>query len=151
MTREEEENFALQVRQLHPDIIWIGLGTPKQERFMFQYLPMLDAKLMVGVGAAFLFHTGEIKDSPQWVKRAGLQWLHRLVQEPTRLWRRYLLNVPAFLLQASLQVAGLHHSPLKIGPNQLQPTSSHEGGIAYGCDLQSTELSQSQREPCIYE
>jgi N-acetylglucosaminyldiphosphoundecaprenol N-acetyl-beta-D-mannosaminyltransferase len=151
MTYEEEENFALQVRQLHPDIIWVGLSTPKQDHFMFQYLPMLDTKLMVGVGAAFLYHTGEIRDSPQWVKRAGLQWLHRLMQEPTRLWRRYLLNVPAFLLQASLQVAGLQHFPLKIGPNLLQPASSHVGGISCRVDLQSTDLSQSQREPCIHE
>ena len=73
---------------------------------MARYLPMLETKLMVGVGAAFLFHTGAIKDSPAWVKRAGLQWLHRLLQEPARLWRRYLVNVPLFLLQAVLQLAG---------------------------------------------
>ena len=74
---------------------------------MFRYLPLLETKLMIGVGAAFLFHTGAIQDSPAWVKRAGLQWLHRLCQEPARLWSRYLVNVPLFLFQAMLQVCGL--------------------------------------------
>jgi len=107
MSAEEESELATQVQALQPDIFWVGMSTPKQERFMAHYLPMLETKLMVGVGAAFLFHTGAIKDSPAWVKRAGLQWLHRLLQEPARLWRRYLVNVPLFLLQAVLQLAGL--------------------------------------------
>jgi N-acetylglucosaminyldiphosphoundecaprenol N-acetyl-beta-D-mannosaminyltransferase len=107
MSTEEENELATQVRQLQPDIIWVGLSTPKQDRFMFRYLPMLETKLMVGVGAAFLFHTGAIKDSPAWIKRSGLQWLHRLLQEPARLWRRYLVNVPLFLFHAVLQLTGL--------------------------------------------
>jgi N-acetylglucosaminyldiphosphoundecaprenol N-acetyl-beta-D-mannosaminyltransferase len=107
MSEEEESELVTQVRALQPDIFWVGLSTPKQERFMARYLPMLETKLMVGVGAAFLFHTGAIKDSPEWVKRAGLQWFHRLLQEPARLWRRYLVNVPLFLLQAVLQLTGL--------------------------------------------
>jgi N-acetylglucosaminyldiphosphoundecaprenol N-acetyl-beta-D-mannosaminyltransferase len=107
MSSEEEGALAVQIRQLQPDIVWVGLSTPKQERFMAQYLPLLETNLMVGVGAAFLFHTGAIKDSPAWVKRSGLQWLHRLLQEPTRLWRRYFVNIPLFLLQAALQLFGL--------------------------------------------
>jgi len=107
MTAEEDDQLASQVKLLQPDIIWVGLSTPKQDRFMFRYLPLLETKLMIGVGAAFLFHTGAIQDSPAWVKRAGLQWLHRLCQEPARLWSRYLVNVPLFLFQAMLQVCGL--------------------------------------------
>jgi len=107
MAAEEEDQLATQVRLLQPDIIWVGLSTPKQDRFMFRYLPRLETKLMIGVGAAFLFHTGAIQDSPGWVKRAGLQWLHRLYQEPTRLWSRYLVNVPLFLFQAALQISGV--------------------------------------------
>lgn len=64
---------------------------------MADYLDKLDVKLMVGVGAAFDIHTGKIKDAPRWVKQAGLQWLHRLSQEPQRLWRRYLVNNPKFM------------------------------------------------------
>lgn len=80
---------------------------------MARYLPILDTKLMIGVGAAFLFHTGAIRDSPDWVKRAGLQWLHRLLQEPSRLWKRYLLNNPMFILHALLQIIGLAHYTLE--------------------------------------
>ncbi|HTJ30359.1 MAG TPA: WecB/TagA/CpsF family glycosyltransferase, partial [Acidobacteriaceae bacterium] len=79
-------------------------GAPKQEKFMARYLPLLDTTLMMGVGAAFLFHTGRIKDSPLWVKRSGLQWLHRLLQEPCRLWRRYLLRNPSFMVRVTFQL-----------------------------------------------
>ena len=64
---------------------------------MAQYVLRFNVPLMVGVGAAFDFHTGRIRDCPRWIKCAGLQWLHRLIQEPGRLWKRYLLNNPAFL------------------------------------------------------
>lgn len=73
---------------------------------MAQYLRKIDAKLMVGVGAAFDYHTGAIKDSPAWMKRAGLQWVHRLAQDPRRLAKRYLKNNPAFLWRIGLQLAG---------------------------------------------
>ena len=90
-----------------PDILWIGLSTPKQERFMARYADRLNASLMVGVGAAFDIHAGLLADAPAWVKSCGLQWLHRLFQEPRRLWRRYLLNNPRFLWKIGLQLAGL--------------------------------------------
>ena len=95
------------IATLRPNILWVGLSTPKQERFMAEFLPKLDVMLMVGVGAAFDILTGEIRDAPRWVKRTGLQWLHRLSQEPFRLWRRYLLNNPRFLWRVGLQLAGL--------------------------------------------
>ena len=118
MTTVEENELVEQIRRLKPDMIWVGLSTPKQERFMARYLPMLETNLMVGVGAAFLYHTGAIKDSPVWVKRAGLQWLHRLLQEPSRLWRRYLVNVPLFLFHAGMQVIGLRRYCLRNSPLQ---------------------------------
>jgi N-acetylglucosaminyldiphosphoundecaprenol N-acetyl-beta-D-mannosaminyltransferase len=114
LTTEEESDFIRTVDRLRPDIIWVGLSTPKQERFMAEYLPRLNTTLMIGVGAAFDFHTGGITDSPSWVKRSGLQWLHRLIQEPSRLWKRYLLNNPQFLLHAGLQLARLRRYELQI-------------------------------------
>ena len=120
MTVMEESELEAKVRSLRPDIIWVGLSTPKQERFMARYLPVLDTKLMVGVGAAFLFHTGAIRDSPTWVKLAGLQWLHRLLQEPSRLWRRYLMNNPRFIFYALLQSMGVKHYALKAGLEHRQ-------------------------------
>ena len=106
MTDAEERTFIATVCTLRPDIIWVGISTPKQEKFMAHYLPVLDTTLMIGVGAAFLFHTGAIQDSPAWVKRAGLQWLHRFIQEPQRLWKRYLRNNPLFIIHALLQIFG---------------------------------------------
>jgi len=104
---QEEEALFDQIRTLKPDILWIGLGAPKQERFMARYFEQLQVPLMVGVGAAFDFHTGRIRDCSDWMKRAGLQWLHRLVQDPGRLWKRYLRTNPAFLWHIALQLAGL--------------------------------------------
>lgn len=106
--QEEEELLRLTAR-LKPDIFWVGLSTPKQERFMAEFLSKLDVRLMVGVGAAFDILTGEIRDAPRWIKRAGLQWLHRLSQEPSRLWKRYLLNNPKFIWKIALQLSGLTH------------------------------------------
>lgn len=107
--REIDGIFA----RLRPNITWVGLSTPKQERFMAEYLPELDTQVMIGVGAAFDLHTGRIKDSSSWVKEAGLQWLHRLLQDPKRLWRRYFFNNPRFVWKISLQLAGLRRYPLK--------------------------------------
>jgi N-acetylglucosaminyldiphosphoundecaprenol N-acetyl-beta-D-mannosaminyltransferase len=109
MTEEEENVLAESVSGLHVDVIWVGLSTPKQEKFMARYLPILDTKLMIGVGAAFLFHTGIISDSPPLIKRMGLQWFHRLLQEPRRLWKRYLRNNPLFILLSIQQAFGWKH------------------------------------------
>ncbi len=101
---EESEELRRQVAAAKPDIIWVGLSTPKQERFMHETLAMLDTHVMVGVGAAFDIHTGRIQDAPAWMKQSGLQWLHRLIQEPRRLGRRYLVNNPLFLAKVSWQL-----------------------------------------------
>jgi N-acetylglucosaminyldiphosphoundecaprenol N-acetyl-beta-D-mannosaminyltransferase len=115
LTVDEEESLAERMHQLKPDMLWVGISTPKQERFMMRFLPLLESTLMFGVGAAFDFHTGRIKDSPQWLKRAGLQWLHRLIQDPRRLLWRYLRNNSTFLWHITLQLTGLRaYPPAKI-------------------------------------
>lgn len=111
LTREEEEGVLTQVRESRPDILWVGLSTPKQERFMAEYVERLQVPLLVGVGAAFDYHTGRIRDCSDWIKRSGLQWLHRLMQDPRRLWRRYLRNNPAFLWHVAWQISGLREYP----------------------------------------
>jgi N-acetylglucosaminyldiphosphoundecaprenol N-acetyl-beta-D-mannosaminyltransferase len=111
MSPMEEKEFIARINDLRPDIIWVGISTPKQERFMDRYLGLLDTTLMFGVGAAFDFHTGRIADCSQWIKNAGLQWLHRLSQDPKHLWKRYLRNNPAFLLHIFLQLTGLEAYP----------------------------------------
>lgn len=97
LNEKEEAGLRILVARLKPDFFWVGLSTPKQERFMAEYIHKLDTKIMLGVGAAFDIHTGSIKDAPKWVKKIGMQWFHRLCQEPRRLWQRYLFNNPIFV------------------------------------------------------
>lgn len=105
LNRAEEGQLIEEVASLKPDFFWVGLGTPKQERFMGEYLPKLDTRVMLGVGAAFDFHTDRLKEAPAWMKKTGLQWLHRLSNEPKRLWKRYILNNPLFVFKFILQLA----------------------------------------------
>lgn len=107
LNEEEEQVLLQQVASLKPDIIWVGLGTPKQERFMAQFIDRLDTTLMFSVGAAFDFHTGRVKQAPRWMQRSGLEWFFRLCTEPKRLWRRYCINNPLFIWRISLQLSGL--------------------------------------------
>jgi N-acetylglucosaminyldiphosphoundecaprenol N-acetyl-beta-D-mannosaminyltransferase len=108
---EEEDTLLAQVRDTRPHVLWVGLSTPKQEIFMAQHVDRLQVPLLVGVGAAFDYHTGLIRDCSAWIKRAGFQWLHRLAQDPRRLWRRYLRNNPAFVWNITLQLLKLRHYP----------------------------------------
>lgn len=109
------------IHKAQPDIIWVSLSTPKQERFMAEMIDGLECKLMVGVGAAFDLHTGRLKDAPEWMKQCGMQWLHRLCQEPRRLWKRYLLNNPGFLWQAGLQLSGMRKYELPCASSSSHP------------------------------
>jgi N-acetylglucosaminyldiphosphoundecaprenol N-acetyl-beta-D-mannosaminyltransferase len=105
----DDENRVLgeMVRLAKPDIFWVGLSTPKQEKFMAEYLPRLDTTLMIGVGAAFDFHAGRVRQAPRWMQRSGLEWFYRSCQEPRRLARRYFRNNPLFLLKIAGQLCGL--------------------------------------------
>src|SRR5260370_1037651 len=100
---EEAAELSDMVSRLKPDVFWVGLSTPKQERWVAEYVDRLDTKLMFAVGAAFDMHTGRIKESPEWLKVMGLQWLHRLCQEPRRLWKRYLISNSRFIPKILLQ------------------------------------------------
>jgi len=97
LNARQESELGATVAKARPDIFWVGLSTPKQERFMADYVERLDVKLMAGVGAAFDLHAGLRTDAPDWMKFAGLQWLHRLYQEPRRLGPRYWKNNPRFV------------------------------------------------------
>jgi N-acetylglucosaminyldiphosphoundecaprenol N-acetyl-beta-D-mannosaminyltransferase len=101
-----------QISAARPDIFWVGLSTPKQEIFMAEFLPRLDVTLMIGVGAAFDFHSGRVKQAPRWMQRNGLEWLYRLCSEPRRLARRYLRNNPLFLWRSLGQLSGWKKYPL---------------------------------------
>lgn len=107
LTELEEKKLGDIMDSSKPDIIWVGLSTPKQEKWMASHIGKLNATVMVGVGAAFDFHAGLLKQAPRWVQKLGLEWLFRLCAEPKRLWRRYFYIVPSFLFLISLQILRL--------------------------------------------
>ena len=115
LTNEEEAELVASIRSLKPQFFWVGLSTPKQERFMYSFLknhPDITqgwnhGLIMLGVGAAFDFHAGLVPQAPSWMQKSGLEWLFRLGMEPKRLWQRYLYNNPLFIWRIFLQVTGI--------------------------------------------
>ncbi len=103
LTTGEKADVVAMINDSRADVVWVGLGAPKQERWMAEYRLLLKAPVLVGVGAAFDFHAGRIKQAPSWMQRCGLEWFFRLIQEPKRLWRRYLFFNPLFALLVLLQ------------------------------------------------
>ncbi len=98
LTSHERSEVADVINQSRADIVLVGLSTPKQERWMAEMRPDLEPAVLIGVGAAFDFHTGRVRQAPNWMQRMSLEWLFRLLVEPRRLWRRYVKVVPRFLV-----------------------------------------------------
>jgi N-acetylglucosaminyldiphosphoundecaprenol N-acetyl-beta-D-mannosaminyltransferase len=106
LSEEEKGEVDRRIQAAAPDVVWVGMSTPKQERWMYEHRPRLSVPLMAGVGAAFDFFTGTVKQAPAWMQENGLEWLFRLGQEPQRLWRRYLVLGPRFAWRVSLELLG---------------------------------------------
>lgn len=100
LTPEEDEAVVARINEARPDIVWVGLSTPKQEFWMASHLGRIDVPVMIGVGAAFDFLAGTKRQAPKWMQRSGLEWSFRLLSEPRRLGRRYAYIVPGFALLA---------------------------------------------------
>ena len=107
LSQEEDEGIVAQIHAAQPDVLWIGLSTPKQERWMYEHRWKLRVPVVVGVGAAFDLNSGRAKQAPSWMREHGLEWSFRLFQEPRRLWRRYLLNGSGFVWQVALELLSL--------------------------------------------
>ena len=106
----ERAELQRRIRETRPDFFWVGLSTPKQEWFMAEHLSILpEAKIFIGVGAAFDLLIGRVRQAPKWMQRSGLEWLFRLSQEPGRLAKRYLINNPLFVMRAAAQLLGLRN------------------------------------------
>jgi N-acetylglucosaminyldiphosphoundecaprenol N-acetyl-beta-D-mannosaminyltransferase len=101
----ENDAVAEDIRRSDADVVWVGIGVPKQEKWMAQMRDRLDAPVLIGVGAAFDFHAGLVPQAPARLQRLGLEWLYRLLQEPRRLWRRYARYNPRFVWMFALQLA----------------------------------------------
>jgi N-acetylglucosaminyldiphosphoundecaprenol N-acetyl-beta-D-mannosaminyltransferase len=106
LTPDEDRDVVNLINQASPDIVWVGLSTPKQERWMAGHLGRLEAPVLIGVGAAFDFLSGRKRQAPVWMQRGGMEWLFRLASEPRRLWPRYR-HYPLFVLLAVGQLIGL--------------------------------------------
>ena len=97
LTESEQQEVRRRIREAEADIVFVGISTPKQERWMYENRGAFPGVTLIGVGAAFDFHAGRTRQAPAWMQRRGLEWLFRLMVEPARLWRRYLLITPRFL------------------------------------------------------
>ena len=105
LSAEEEDELVDRVNASGPDVVWVGIGVPKQEKWMARMRDRLDAPVLIGVGAAFDFHAGLVPQAPAAMQRLGLEWLYRLCQEPRRLWRRYARYNPRFVWAVAVQLA----------------------------------------------
>jgi len=109
LTPEEDDEVVRMINDARPDVLWVGLGLPKQERWIYEHRDRLRVPAAVGVGAAFRFITGQLRRPPSWAGEHGLEWLWRLVQQPRRCWRRVFLDGPQFLWHVGLELAGIGH------------------------------------------
>jgi N-acetylglucosaminyldiphosphoundecaprenol N-acetyl-beta-D-mannosaminyltransferase len=107
LSEEEDEEVVSLINAANPDVLWIGLSTPKQERWMHEHRTKLRVPVEVGVGAAFDINSGRSRQAPRWMRDHGLEWSFRLLQEPRRLWRRYLIYGSEFLCSVALELLSL--------------------------------------------
>lgn len=119
LSAEEDREVIRLIEESRPDVLWIGLSTPKQERWMSEHRNKLSVPVMVGVGAAFDFHTGRAVQAPKWMREHGFEWLFRLATEPRRLWRRYLIFGSEFIWLVVLELLGLRKYPQPIPRSRL--------------------------------
>jgi N-acetylglucosaminyldiphosphoundecaprenol N-acetyl-beta-D-mannosaminyltransferase len=106
LTQEEDDEIIDMINRSKPDVLWVGLGLPKQERWIFEHRFRLNVPVAVGVGAAFGFLSGQVKHAPNWLGNLGLEWLWRLTREPKKLWKRDLVDGPRFVWHVLWEFAG---------------------------------------------
>ncbi|NJP05528.1 MAG: WecB/TagA/CpsF family glycosyltransferase [Chloroflexaceae bacterium] len=113
LTPDEDQQVVEMINAAQPDIVWVGLGAPRQERWIAAHVGRLTAPVLIGVGAAFDFHSGRKPQAPRWMQRNGLEWMFRFATEPRRLWQRYVLNNPLFVFLVMRQALGWQHYDLR--------------------------------------
>ena len=95
------------INESRPDVLWVGLGTPKQDRWIYEHRERLEVPVAIGVGAAFRFLTGQVQRCPAWVGRWGFEWFYRFLTDPKRLWRRHFVQFPQFAAHAAMELLGV--------------------------------------------
>ena len=110
LTPQEDESIIHRINAARPDVLWVGLGMPKQDLWIHERLDRLRVPVAIGVGAAFGFLAGTVQRCPDWIGRMGLEWVYRFLREPKKLWRRDMLDGPQFLASLVLELAGMRRS-----------------------------------------
>jgi N-acetylglucosaminyldiphosphoundecaprenol N-acetyl-beta-D-mannosaminyltransferase len=118
LTAAEDDEVVAWMNRSGADVLWVGLGTPKQHFWIDEHLGRVRIPMMLGVGAAFDFYSGRIRRAPGWMQQHGLEWFHRLCQEPRRLWWRYVNYLPRFAVSSTAQRWGWRRYPIN-GVNDL--------------------------------
>jgi N-acetylglucosaminyldiphosphoundecaprenol N-acetyl-beta-D-mannosaminyltransferase len=132
---DEDENFVQLINAARPDLVWVGLGTPKQELWIAARAATLDASVLVGVGAAFDIHAGLSAQAPRWTQRSGLEWAFRLAHESRRLWKRYLYNNAPFLVRLATHP-----------PRLVQATSDAGEALATGDQTHHSKILRNSNQ-----
>jgi N-acetylglucosaminyldiphosphoundecaprenol N-acetyl-beta-D-mannosaminyltransferase len=127
LTQEEDEAVTREIVESGARILFVGIGCPKQERWMFEHRERIPA-VMLGVGAAFDFHAGRVRQAPHWMQAAGLEWVFRLMMDPRRLWKRYAKQNPRFAVLFLLQLLGLRRFDEKVPSDGLVSLTSEPAG-----------------------
>jgi N-acetylglucosaminyldiphosphoundecaprenol N-acetyl-beta-D-mannosaminyltransferase len=117
LTGAEEDEVAEMINSSRPDVVWCGIGVPKQEKWMARLRPKLEAPVLVGVGAAFDFIAGRVSQAPRWMQDRGLEWTYRIAQEPARLLPRYVYYNPKFVAAFARQYAQLRRQARLAAPD----------------------------------
>ncbi len=107
VTPEEDDDQVRAINRAKPDVLWVGLGTPKQDRWIYEHRDRLEVPVAIAVGAAFRFLTGQVSRAPAWIGRMGLEWAYRLAMEPRKCWRRCFVQGPRFLASVAVELMGI--------------------------------------------
>jgi N-acetylglucosaminyldiphosphoundecaprenol N-acetyl-beta-D-mannosaminyltransferase len=128
LTPDETVEVRGLINAAEPDVVWVGLGTPKQDKWIADNQEQINAPVMIGVGAAFDFLGNRVRQAPRWIQRSGMEWLFRLAMEPRRLWRRYLIYNPLFVAGILMQLLGLRRYDLGDTQRPEPAGSGSRGG-----------------------
>jgi N-acetylglucosaminyldiphosphoundecaprenol N-acetyl-beta-D-mannosaminyltransferase len=127
LSEDQEKEVASLLETASPDVLWVGLSTPKQEKWIYEHRSNFSVPVMLGVGAAFDMNSGKLQRAPKWMRDCGLEWLFRLASEPRRLWRRYLLTIPRTACFVCLELLSSAHSH-RAGGQPTRSTASNSTG-----------------------
>jgi N-acetylglucosaminyldiphosphoundecaprenol N-acetyl-beta-D-mannosaminyltransferase len=125
LTAQEDQEAVERINEARPDVLWVGLGAPRQDRWIYERLSRLKVPVAIGVGAAFGFIAGTVQRCPEWMGSMGLEWVHRFAKEPKKLWKRDLIDGPQFVFHLGMELAGLRHYS-EQSANSTRASSSSE-------------------------